>query len=172
MLKVLRVYALPMKKLLCILLLSATSFGQTPDAQRHAEKEKDECRAESWKSPFPGVLLAPSGDQRIVGNYSLIFDGGEFRVESSEAFGSVLMSVQTRFAAKDSLWGCFMPVTSSFTWVPPTSLTPEFADSPSFHPLVANPINKVSHYCDIDQKHGDLDRSRIAVDLVKFNRNQ
>jgi hypothetical protein len=64
-----------MKTLLCILLLSATAFGQMPDAQTQAVRDKHECK-KIQLDPFPGVLLAPPDDQIIIGAHYLIFQNG------------------------------------------------------------------------------------------------
>ncbi len=74
-----------------------------------------------------------------------------------------------RVGPEGMMMGCFMPETSSFTCVPPTSMTR--IGRLVFISSFANLMDKVSHYCDVDQKHRNLNRSWMAVDLVNFNRN-
>jgi hypothetical protein len=49
-------------------------------------------------SSFPGVLLAPSTDQTIVGNHSLIFDGSDFQIQLNPGPGLVPFIVHSPFA--------------------------------------------------------------------------
>lgn len=62
-----------MKTLLCILLLSAAAFGQMGDVKTKDHGEKHGCQGETGNPSFPGVLLAPSADQTILGAHALIF---------------------------------------------------------------------------------------------------